>query len=146
MNYSRLTAAAALAMGLTFPPLSSAQGQPAQRPEAGMKHPPTAQMDAATPSGKTTTGTPDSAKHPPTSLMDRAVPDQKSPGATQDEASPGSTQEGTPPGATQDEAPQGSTREETSPGTTQDENAPTTPPNDQSQQEGSQRPHTGIRV
>ena len=128
MNYSRLTAAAALAMGLTFPPLSSAQGQPAQRPEAGMKHPPTAQMDAATPSGKTTTGTPDSAKHPPTSLMDRAVPDQKSPGATQDEASPGSTQE------------------ETSPGTTQDENAPTTPPDDQSPQEGSQRPNTGLRV
>ena len=126
MNYSRLTAAAALAMGLTFPPLSSAQDQPAQRP--GMKHPPTAHMDAATPSDKTTTGTPDSAKHPPTSLMDRAVPDQKSPGATQDEASPGSTQE------------------ETSPGTTQDENAPTTPPDDQSPQEGSQRPNTGLRV
>lgn len=126
MNYSRLTAAAALAMGLTFPPLSSAQDQPAQRP--GMKHPPTAQMDAATPSDKTTTGEPDSAKHPPTSLMDRAVPDQKSPGATQDEASPGSTQE------------------ETSPGTTQDENAPTTPPDDQSPQEGSQRPNTGLRV
>jgi hypothetical protein len=128
MNYSRLTAAAALAMGLTFPPLGSAQGQPAQRPDTGVKHPPTAQRDAATPSGKTTTGEPDSAKHPPTSLMDRAVPDQKSPGAAEDEASPGSTQEETPPG------------------TTQDENAPTTPPDEQSPQEGGQRPNPGIRV
>lgn len=146
MNYSRLTAAAALAMGLTFPPLSSAQDQPAQRPDAGIKHPPTAQMDAATPSEKTTTGAPDSAKHPPTSLMDRAVPDQKSPGAPQHEVSPGSTQEETPPGTTQDEALQGSTQEETPPGTTQDENAPTTPPDEQSPQDGGRRPNAGIRV
>jgi hypothetical protein len=128
MNYSRLTAAAALAMGLTFPPLSGAQNQPEQRPDARMKHPPTAQMDAATPPDKTTTGEPDSAKHPPTSLMDRAAPDQKSPGAAQDEAAPGGTQEETPPG------------------TTQDENAPATPPYDQSPQQSGRRPSTGVRV
>jgi hypothetical protein len=99
MNYSRLTAAAAIAMGLTFPPLTSAQNQPEQRPDAGMKHPPTAQMDAATAPDKTTTGEPDSTKHPPTSVMDRAAPDQKSPGAAQDEAAaPGGTQEETQPG------------------------------------------------
>jgi hypothetical protein len=137
MNYSRLTAAAALAMGLTFPPLSGAQNQPEQRPDARMKHPPTAQMDAATPPDKTTTGEPDSAKHPPTSLMDRAAPDQKSPGATQDEAAPG---------ATQDEAGPGRRQEETPPGTTQDENAPATPPYDQSPQESGRRPRTGVRV
>jgi|SRR5690348_4685228 hypothetical protein len=127
MNYSRLTAAAALALGLTFPPLTSAQNPPQQRGDTGVKHPPTAQMDAATPPDKTTTGEPDSAKHPPTSLMDRAAPDEKSPGATRDEASPGSTQEETPPG------------------TTQDENAPATP-DDESPQESGQRPNTNIRV
>ena len=127
MNYSRLTAAAALALGLTFPPLTSAQNPPQQRGDTGVKHPPTAQMDAATPPDKTTTGEPDSAKHPPTSLMDRAAPDEKSPGATRDEASPGSTQEETPPG------------------TTQDENAPATP-DDKSPQESGQRPNTNIRV
>jgi len=127
MNYSRLTAAAALALGLTFPPLTSAQNPPQQRGDTGVKHPPTAQMDAATPPDKTTTGEPDSAKHPPTSLMDRAAPDEKSPGATRDEASPGSAQEETPPG------------------TTQDENAPATP-DDESPQESGQRPNSNIRV
>jgi hypothetical protein len=100
MNYSRLTAAAALALGLTFPPVTGAQNSPAQRPDdpgAGMKHPPTAQMDAATPPSKSTTRKPDSAKHPPTSAMDRAAPDEKSPGTTQEPAASGETQQKTPP-------------------------------------------------
>ena len=145
MNYSRLTAAAALALGLTFPPLTSAQNPPQQRGDTGVKHPPTAQMDAATPPDKTTTGEPDSAKHPPTSLMDRAAPDEKSPGATRDEASPGRAQDETAPGTTHDEASPGSTQEQTPPGTTQDENAPATP-DDESPQESGQRPNTNIRV
>ena len=137
MNYSRLTAAAAIAMGLTFPPLISAQNTPEQRPGTGVKHPPTAQMDAATPSEKTTTGEPASAKHPPTSQMDRAVPQQKSPGATQDNAAPGATQhEGAPP----------DTQEQTPPGTGQDENAPATRRDDQSPHESGQRPNAGIRA
>ena len=102
MNYSRLTAAAAIALGLTFPPVSSAQNQPAQRPDDGVKHPPTAQMDAATPPDKTMTGEPDSVKHPPTSLMDRAAPDEKSPPAINDERARGRTQRVTPGSATQD--------------------------------------------
>jgi hypothetical protein len=97
MNYSRLTAAAALALGLTFPPVTGAQNSPAQRPDdAGLKHPPTAQMDAATPPSKSTRK-PDSAKHPPTSAMDRAAPDEKSPGTTQDPAASTDTQQKTPP-------------------------------------------------
>jgi hypothetical protein len=105
MNYSRLTAAAALALGLTFPPVTGAQNPPAQRPDAGtqrpdagMKHPPTAQMDAATPTGKSTTRKPDSAKHPPTSAMDRAAPDEKSPGTRPDPAASGDAQQQRSPG------------------------------------------------
>lgn len=68
-------------------------GAPASEDKAGsqrndnaqprMKHPPTAQMDRATPSDKSKA--PDGAKHPPTDSMDRATPDQKSPGSGTDE-------------------------------------------------------------
>ena len=53
------------------------------------KHPPTAAMDSATPTEKTTTDKAASTKHAPTSQMDRAAPDQKSPPAAGDATSTG---------------------------------------------------------
>lgn len=47
-----------------------------------MKHPPTAQMDKATPTQKTPSDKP-AAKHPPTNAMDKATPDEKSPNSSQ---------------------------------------------------------------
>ena len=46
------------------------------------KQTPTAAMDSATPTEKSTTGKSAATKHPPTTEMDRAAPDQKSPGST----------------------------------------------------------------
>jgi len=46
------------------------------------RHPPTAQMDKATPTQKTPTDMP-AAKHPPTRAMDQATPDEKSPKSAQ---------------------------------------------------------------
>jgi len=57
----------------------SAQSQSDQN-KAG-KHPPTAVMDRATPSEKSTDEGGGAGKHPPTRVMERAVPDQKSPSA-----------------------------------------------------------------
>lgn len=47
-----------------------------------MRHPPTAQMDQATPTQKSPSDKM-SAKHPPTSAMDKATPDEKSPKSAQ---------------------------------------------------------------
>lgn len=52
-----------------------------ERPDQakGMKHPPTAIMDSATPPDKSKGEKAPSVKHPPTSAMDSAAPEQKSP-------------------------------------------------------------------
>ena len=72
----------------TSPPAASAGDDattPSKQKSAGdaskqkMKHPPTAQMDQATPTEKATNDKPASAKHPPTSVMDKATPNEKSP-------------------------------------------------------------------
>jgi hypothetical protein len=62
---------------------SSTTGPDGRAQTQRMKHPPTAQMDSATPTEKTTNGKPASEKHPPTSTMDNATPDEKSPGSRQ---------------------------------------------------------------
>jgi hypothetical protein len=52
------------------------------------KQTPTAAMDSATPTEKSTTGKSAATKHPPTTEMDRAAPDQKSPGSTSSDTPP----------------------------------------------------------
>lgn len=52
--------------------------QSARKPAKGEGHGPTAVMDRATPTAKSSTSDP-SDKHPPTARMDRSTPDQKSP-------------------------------------------------------------------
>ena len=101
-----LPASVALAHGVSSPsaattePVAQAQaeqqvpetkdairGNPEQAPgtdkqraqKKGVKHPPTAIMDRATPTDKSTSEKGASTKHPPTSAMDRAAPEQKSP-------------------------------------------------------------------
>jgi len=61
-------------------PEQSAQSQSDQ--SNASKHPPTAVMDRATPTEKSTDegGTP--GKHPPSRVMERAAPDQKSPNSS----------------------------------------------------------------
>jgi len=84
---AQLQAAAPASPGTTTDANGTAQSAPMtsdqQTGKPRMKHPPTAQMDKATPTGKTTDGKPASAKHPPTSAMDNAAPDEKSPGSRQ---------------------------------------------------------------
>jgi len=62
---------------------SAKTGNDPRARKQGMKHAPTAQMDNATPTDKTTTGKAASQKHPPTSAMDNAAPNEKSPGSRQ---------------------------------------------------------------
>jgi hypothetical protein len=50
------------------------------------KHPPTAVMDRAASSDKSTAKTDGAAAHGPTSVMDRAAPEQKSPGAARNDS------------------------------------------------------------
>ena len=71
----------------------SANGNPAAPSDAkatqskARKHPPTAALDSATPTEKTTTDKSGAMKHPPTSQMDRAAPEQKSSPTSSDTSS-----------------------------------------------------------
>jgi hypothetical protein len=70
---------------------TGAPGQPNQsrdRNKSG-KHPPTAIMDRATPTEKSTEEGQGASKHPPGRAMDRALPDQKSPDGSKKANTPG---------------------------------------------------------
>lgn len=109
MNRAYVVAMGAIALGLTLQtPLvradeATAKGDAAQvAPDAqaqpGMprtKHAPTAQMDQATPPGKSAKDRSANTKHPPTAQMDRAVPDERSP-RTGDKNAPGADDKQSP--------------------------------------------------
>jgi hypothetical protein len=144
MNHARLAAMAAIALGLSLQaPLvgaadPTAGGDVAQWPSdtqspsdaPRMKHPPTAQMDAATPAGKSADDNAGMTRHPPTAQMDQAVPEQRSPGANEEQS----------PGANEEQSPND---EEQSPGSTYDNDSQGAAPDEQRQQRD---PDASIRV
>ena len=157
MNHARLAAMAAIALGLSLQaPLAGAAdptagGDVAQWPSdtqspsdaPRMKHPPTAQMDAATPPGKSADDNAGATKHAPTAQMDQAMPEQRSPGANEEqspndeEQSPGANEEQSPndeeqsPGANEEQSPND---EEQSPGSTYDNDSQGAAPDEPRQQ------------
>ena len=102
MNRVYVVAMGAIALGLTLEaPLAGAdeattkgdavQSAPDTQPKSSVphtRHPPTAQMDRATPPDKSPADRSAATKHPPTAQMDRAAPTERSPGTTDESASP----------------------------------------------------------